>query len=338
MVKNIFEVAAQIADSKDNPAALAWLKRELQKEEVAGLLPDYMTIHEAMEVWDEPELVYDTGFSSLDKVAGIEVPGIIVIPAIVGHGKTSFLLELMFRLINRHGSSGYGCAFFSYEVTRKKVMKNYALKLWNYFSDIRYTKSLLEDAIKNSAEMRGKLAKMLSMILPDKTEDADKPYLLLDDKNYTASQLDKVILSTLESYPHVKFIFIDYLQLIRTESQENRTQEIERLMSELLDIVKKHNIAIIAPAQIKRPDKGYATKESTLTLHRIKQSSDIANYASLVLGLWNYTVAECQNGESFSTDCHDIEVSILKTRVKDGEYATNIPLRFFPKFSVMEGG
>lgn len=328
MIRDILKRANEISDDSE---AFNYIQNEMKKIDrgIIDKAVDYLDIFEFDKSLTE-DSYFDFGIKLLDKISGIpQKHAIIIIEAIVSHGKTAFMRELLFNLLKLYGNK-YKFAFFSYEVKRETIAKQYSLRIYNHVHKTEFSYSSLMKIVNQDKNMKIKLLAAMEVLLKER--------IFFSGKNYTAKELENAIILTKEKHKELKFVFIDYAQLIRVDDNNGRFDEIQRLMSELLRISKEYEIVIISAAQANRPSKGSNTKQSILSLHNLRESGDIANYADIVIGLWNETVFSGQRGEaSGNMSCHEVYLDLLKNRSREGWLKSDIRMDFYPaQFSFRE--
>ena len=98
---------------------------------------------------------------------------------------------------------------------------------------------------------------------------------------YTA---DDIRVETLSGRYQV--IFVDYLQLVRTERKnQNRTEEVGSVSRTLHTLAQQHGVTVIALAQLNRPDKGTLRAPRLSDLResgQIEQDADVVMMLSLI--------------------------------------------------------
>ena len=98
---------------------------------------------------------------------------------------------------------------------------------------------------------------------------------------YTA---DDIRVETLSGRYQV--IFVDYLQLVRTERKnQNRTEEVGSVSRALHTMAQQHGVTVIALAQLSRPDKGTLRAPRLSDLResgQIEQDADVVMMLSLI--------------------------------------------------------
>ena len=89
-------------------------------------------------------------------------------------------------------------------------------------------------------------------LLAQQKEHAQKATLFCDDSPDTNASRLRGMIRRQVRINHVRVVFIDYIQLLRTDKRENRVQELDDLSRELKVIAKELNVTIICLAQLSR--------------------------------------------------------------------------------------
>jgi len=138
--------------------------------------------------------------------------------------------------------------------------------------------------------------------------------LYIFDKAWNDKELKKFIIQYANK-EDTGAIFVDYLQKIPLENAgTQRYIEIKQASEALREAAVTNNIPIIAGAQLKREQnsKGKANKPR---LENLRESGDIEQDASLVLGIYNKKAEDIDSQkETEAVEDNNIEVIILKNR------------------------
>ncbi len=249
-----------------------------------------------------------TGYESLDQDFRIAQGAITLIAGRPGHGKTTLLLNLFLRLIERSPDQAF--YFYSYEEARSRL----ALKLImilageelhrdfnqgayvNYLKEKRGTKPAIEEAIKRYEAL------------------SSSGRLWLLDRRLSAEDLAGSI-GYLSSRGDAGAVFVDYIQKIPLQRPAaQRYLELKEVSGLLLEQAVSQNLPIILGAQVGRGAPG-GSKENRIRLDNLRESGDLEQDANLVLGLYNESAEKTEEaGYSDQATAVDLEVSVLKNR------------------------
>lgn len=246
-----------------------------------------------------------TGFQKLDELLTLPRGAISIVAGRPGHGKTSFLLNLLSSFLDRYPDKAF--YYFSYEealkfLALKMVMLKGGQVLSERFNQEAHLNYLQEkrgenEHIERALEWYGKAASQGRLILDDKMPDIDSLVLTLEH--------------VCRSH-EVGAVIVDYIQKIpvsRPASQ--RYLDIKAISQSLLQVAVSQDIPIILGAQLGRGAKGEGKEPS---LADLREAGDIEQDASLVLSLYNASVAELEEGQRVASRKVDIQVRILKQR------------------------
>lgn len=184
-----------------------------------------------------------TGYNILDKMtAGLQPSDLIILAARPSMGKTSFAMN-----IAQHAAlvEKIGVAVFSLEMSKEQLVMRLLSSAGRIDSQrIRTGKLHNEDWPK--------LTRAVGML-------SEAPIFIDDTPAISVLEM-RAKIRRLASQHDIGLIVVDYLQLMRGRSTENRTQEISEISRSLKALAKEHNIPVIALSQLNRglesrPDK-----------------------------------------------------------------------------------
>lgn len=257
-----------------------------------------------------------TGYKSLDDRARIPVGALTIIGGRPGHGKTTLQLNLLVNLVKRYPEKKF--YYFSYEEARKAI----GLKLLMILSGETLSEKTnsgayvhyLQDKRGSSQKIEAALAEYEKLTLTGR--------LSVCDEMYKADDLATVI-DTLAMRGDTGAVIVDYIQRIPLgrKSEGQRYLDIKYVSSLLLEKAVRQDIPVILGAQFSR------AADNRPKLEHLRESGDIEQDASLILGLYTKSV---EDTEAFSTISKhpvvDMQVFILKNRV--GQAGGSITLSF----------
>ena len=202
----------------------------------------------------EPDNLINYGFDLLDNMAGGMTRGeITVIAGRPGHGKTTFAVNLIPRLVNQ----GLKVLVISREMTEKEMLK----KLLTLESGVLSYRTIRQGILDDSSY---KELQRIQKFCLDKYKDKLFIYDDLRDLNNTLSIIQKV-------KPDV--VIDDYIQLIRIQGHKERRFELESVMQEYKWISKTMGVVPILISQLNR--------EIERRIDPIPKLSDLAESGSI---------------------------------------------------------
>ncbi len=177
-----------------------------------------------------------TGFDRLDYLTGgFQSSDLIVIAAIPSMGKTYLMLNLISTIALKDNT---GVAVFSLEDSKKRIVSKLAylyagIKIW----------SPREDNL--SDEENKKLSNSL--------DEIGNAKLYVDDTCGITIQGLSEKCKKLKKEPDIKIIFIDYLQLMNTNTDcKYRAEEVKDIVIGLKELAKELDIPIVVLSQLPR--------------------------------------------------------------------------------------
>ena len=186
-------------------------------------------------ITDKESLLVKTGYDAIDRFAGGLTKGeVTIIGGRPGHGKTTFMINLLSRMIH----SGLRIAFFSRELPNSELLK----KLLTLESG-KLSYGMVRKGIFEQSDLQE-----LSYI-KDKIEEwySKERFVMFDnirDFPATASEIRKF-------KPDV--VFDDYLQLISPHGKfQERRLQLEQLVNDYKWIAKENQCGVVLASQLNR--------------------------------------------------------------------------------------
>lgn len=216
----------------------------------------------AKEKNEDAEFIY-TGISTVDEfTGGFKFPDQIIIAAKASMGKTSLVLQIFDYNIKK----GVPCAFFSLEMDSIQLLDRMAaLNSGVEISKLRKNHLNRHDWDK----MHRYIAK-----IEDKT-------FFIDDRSSKLSTITNKIKKWVIRNK-VKFVVIDYLQLVICDTNaNNREQEIATISRQLKSLARELKIVIFALSQLNRNNAGRSDKRPILS--DLRESGSIEQDADVVM-------------------------------------------------------
>jgi replicative DNA helicase len=248
---------------------------------------------ESIQASDKLITGIDTGYHKINQITnGWHAPNLIIMAGRPGTGKTASALNFVYNIITQK----IPVAFFSLEMATRELMG----RLISISAGV--TSEKLRNADLGEAQWQSILKQNYN--LP----------LFIDDTSGLSILEFKSKARKLVRKHGVKFIVVDYLQLMTTNLKVNREQEISFISRTLKGIAKELNVPILALAQLSRDVEKRANGRPRLS--DLRESGSIEQDADIVIFLFDenaddksaretkieFIWAKHRNGACLSTD------------------------------------
>jgi replicative DNA helicase len=290
----------RIAEGKTHPAF----------QRVGEILIDSMK--QVERLYERRELVtgVPTGFKDLDrKTAGLQPGDLVIVAGRPSMGKTAFALNVaQYAALE----TGVGVAVFSLEMSKEQLV------LRMLCSEARVDQSRVRagDAQERDYPKLAIAAQRLSEV-PIFIDDT--PALSILELRAKARRLKR------DHQARLGLVIVDYLQLMRGPTSDNREQEISAISRSLKALAKELAIPIVALSQLNRQVEQRKEKEPVLA--DLRESGAIEQDADVIMFLFRPHVYDEKADE------RDAEVIIGKQR--NGPIG-KVPLVFFSEYTRFE--
>lgn len=272
--KNINEILSKISVSK------TFDSMDCQIELIAHL--------NKLSNLDHNELIgIDTGFNRLNGLtSGWQNSDLIILAGRPAMGKTSFLLNCVHSAIKK-----YPTLVFSLEMSKLQLYARMCSQITNIPLE-KFLKIKMDDEDRK--------------LFNDSTYNLYNSELYIDDRGGVDITYIKTKARKLVREKKIKFIVIDYLQLIHTKnSKGNTNDDISKITIALKNLAKELNIPIICLSQLSREVEKRADKRPQLSDLRdsgaIEQDADMVifiyrpeYYGIMDDGMGNSTIGKAQ--------------------------------------------
>lgn len=243
---------------------------------------------------DEPKKVIQTGYPLMDyKIGGLEPTQLVVIAARPSVGKTGFALQMMLNIAKQ----GYKTSLFSLETTGVAILE----RMLSTITGIELKR------IKQKADLTyddlTKLTKGASEILK----------LEIDVNSQSNVSTQEVRKQAMKNKDKQQVIFIDYLQLMQTDSKLDRRNGIEKISRDLKIIANETGAIIVLLSQLSRGVESRNDKRPMLS--DMKEAGGIEADASLAMLLYREDYYNQDEEDELGKSI--VECNIAKN--KDGE-------------------
>ena len=221
-----------------------------------------------------------TGFRDLDaKLAGLQNSNLIIFAARPGVGKTSFALN-----IAQHAAvvEGIPVGIFSLEMSQEELVDRLLVAQADIDAWKLKTGRLDEKDFDRLSHAMGQLAEAPLYI-------DDTPGLSISEMRTKARRL--------QAEHGLKLLVVDYLQLMRGRSVDNRVQEVSEISQSLKNLARELKIPVFALSQLSRAVEARGTKKPQLA--DLRESGAIEQDADVVMFIYR---EDAENFESVKLD------------------------------------
>ena len=223
-----------------------------------------------------------SGWAGFDLATGGFGEGwLVTIAGRPGMGKTTFALNICNNITNHFNASGL---FFSLEMSAQQLAINSIAQ---------------ENALNAQDVKRGKMSAATSSGLANKYTSEPKNELYINDKaGATLAHIQNTAFMYKRKFD-IKFIVIDYLQLVNLPGISDQRLKITEITRKLKELAKALKLPIFMLSQLNRAVDNTPTGRPNLS--HLKESSSIEEDSDLVLFLYRpewYDITETESGKS----------------------------------------
>ena len=206
-----------------------------------------------------------TGFKQLDSMlAGMQDSNLIVLAARPGVGKTAFGLNIArYVAVEKKMAT----CIFSLEMSKEELADRLLVRQGLIDAWKLKTGQLTDDDFSSYSEAMGVLA--------------EAPLYIDDTPGLTVTEL-RTKARRLQVDKGIKFIVVDYLQLMNGTSRDNRVQEVSEISQGLKNLARELKIPVMAMAQLNRQMESRGGKPK---LSDLRESGSIEQDADVVMFL-----------------------------------------------------
>ncbi len=224
-----------------------------------------------------------TGYIKLDELTGGFHSGdFVVIASRPSVGKTSFVINLMYRMAKHHNVPS---ALFSVEMSKLQIAQRFLV----LESKIDSHKFRRMDRLSEDETRRLLYAADALKDLPIYIDDT--PRLSIQELRAKARRA---------CYEHnVKIIFIDYIQLLTGPRFDTRQRELAYISASLKSLAKELDIPVVALSQLSRKVEERKEEEGAPRLSDLRESGALEQEADIVIFLYRPQVEEIVLGEPY---------------------------------------
>jgi replicative DNA helicase len=217
-----------------------------------------------------------TGFKDLDnKLAGMQNSNLIILASRPGQGKTSMALNIaQYVAVN----AGLPVGIFSLEMSQEELVD----RLLVGQADI--------DAWKlKTGRLDERDFDKLSLAMG---ELAEAPIFIDDTPGISISEM-RTKARRLQVEHGLKFLIVDYLQLIHGRNLENRVQEVSEISQNLKNLARELKIPVLAISQLNRSVEARGTRKPQLA--DLRESGAIEQDADVVMFIYREDPEKMEN-------------------------------------------
>lgn len=258
------------------------------------------------------EIGIKTGLTSLDDTLNGFLGGeLVVIAARPGMGKTTLVLNIAYNIAKDSKTT----AIFSLEMRDEELVKKLACIINNDLDNVNKIYSIAKTQDEKYAVMTA---------MKKTEEETENMQLFISDKGGISLGDIKKEARRLKRKNNLSILFVDYLQLMKTQSKmQNRNLEIQEITQGLKILAKELDIPIVLLSQLSREVEKRADKRPYLS--DLRDSGAIEQDADTVLFIYrdNYY-------QKLHKTLEEIEIIVAKNR--KGETGT-VKLGFRPSRS-----
>lgn len=206
-----------------------------------------------------------TGFKQLDSMlAGMQDSNLIVLAARPGVGKTAFTTNIArYVAVEMKMPTCY----FALEMSKEEMVDRLLVRQGLIDAWKLKTGQLSDDDFASLSEAMGVLA--------------EAPLYIDDTPGLTVTEL-RTKARRLQVDKGIKFIVVDYLQLMHGQNRENRVQEVSEISQGLKNLARELKIPVVACAQLNRQMESRGGKPK---LSDLRESGSIEQDADVVMFL-----------------------------------------------------
>lgn len=206
-----------------------------------------------------------TGFKQLDSMlAGMQDSNLIILAARPGVGKTAFGLNIA-RYVSVEKK--LPTCVFSLEMSKEELADRLLVRQGLIDAWKLKTGQLTDDDFSSYSEAMGVLA--------------EAPLYIDDTPGLTVTEL-RTKARRLQVDKGIKFIIVDYLQLMHGMSRDNRVQEVSEISQGLKNLARELKVPVMALAQLNRQMESRGGKPK---LSDLRESGSIEQDADVVMFL-----------------------------------------------------
>ena len=317
-VRDAFEDTTDVFDLLDNAEknlfAIAEQNLRRNYSNMLDILKEAVKNIEAAIKSEGKVVGVESGFTALDRITGgWQKSDLIIVASRPGMGKTSFILTMARNIAVDFNKA---VAFFSLEMSSIQLV----------------TRLLSSEALITSDKLRkGDVTKSEWEQLQSVIKKFESAKLFIDDTPALSIFELRAKARRLKQQYDIQIIFVDYLQLMTSTSENrgNREQEISNISRSLKALAKELNVPVIALSQLSRAvETRGGTKKPILS--DLRESGAIEQDADMVIFIYRPEYYKVDVDEDGNSTQGMAEIGIAKHR--NGSLG-NVNLKFIDRFA-----
>ncbi len=274
---------------------------------VRDILKD--TFRNIEQLYERKELVtgVPTGYTDLDKMtAGLQPGDLLIVAGRPSMGKTAFALNLI-EYATAHSEKKVPAVVFSLEMSKEQLVQRLLCSVARVDAGRLRTGNLGESDWPKLTMAAGQLSDTQLFI-------DDTPAISVLELRSKARRL--------KAEHGLGLIVVDYLQLMRGSSNENRQQEISEISRSLKALAKELSLPVVALSQLNRSLESRTDKRPMMS--DLRESGAIEQDADVIMFVYREAVycEDCKSREKTCDQGHEKDAEIIIGKQRNGAIGT----------------
>ncbi len=257
-----------------------------------------------------------TGFPKLDKILdGGAVPGLYLLAAMTGLGKTTFCLQLM----SAFAKQGYDCYFISLEMSKLelfgKILSRHSLEVLK--GKDRQRAFSMRNIVDGSAatSKQPEIKQLFDDSISRFSIYADKIYIINGEDSFGIKDVKRIIENHIALTGRTPILFLDYIQLLRPNEKLSDMQNISATITGLKRLVSQ-GVPVFAISSLNR-----GSYDAPIKLDGLKGNGELEYSSDVCIALDFEEMFRCiKNKTNFDFNAEldkperEVVLTILKAR------------------------
>lgn len=257
-------------------------KKYKEKQELAKILKPYKPktiqeiymdgLNELAESGFDPDNLpltgvktFDNGVDETNRFFGFRKGQLTTIGALSGAGKSTLVFTMLKNLSKKHPSVFYSLEMSGFD-SASRVFSQIA-RIPTY-----YAQNLVTEKIQRKIENKD---------FSKDFRELEEYKIFIDSENRDLKSIISNI-RLLKRDENIEFVFLDFLQIVEVEKQQNRSLEVSLLVRKFKNLAMELGITIILLSQLNNASRN----NNEPTIFDMKESGDIAAGSDLVILMW----------------------------------------------------